>query len=65
MCLKCNNISKNLDNIIDSRIFSLSNTKPINRQNEKLLKRLHVSAICRYCMELTALIVFILAPSLR
>lgn len=65
MCLKCNKISKNVGNSIDSRIFSLSNTKPINGQNEKLMKRLHVSAICRYCMELTALIVFILAPRLR
>lgn len=65
MCLKCNNISKNVGNSIDFRIFSLSNTKPINRQNDKLMKRLHVSAICRYCMELTALIVFILAPRVR
>lgn len=64
MCLKCNNISKNVGNSIDFRIFSLSNTKPINRQNDKLMKRLHVSAICRYCMELTAL-VFILAPRVR
>lgn len=38
MCLKCNKISKNVGKSIDSRIFSLSNTKPINRQrkiNEK------------------------------